>query len=488
MGMKEMEEHMSALHKQNFDLKLELFHRREKQTGLEERLVAAEQQLVEQSEMREINDQLLLELEKRDQAVEEAVNIICGLEEKVERLARERVIVGRFDSNMAYEDEDSPGSEGGRGYVGSSPPFVTNDSTQPTSRKKLSRMPSFLSEQSEGAEALRSLYLPILDPSLPRLSEVDNIESDGMNSPRLSVLSESSFLSVYGGRNMLEPGPVDSSHSSRQLKSEMRKRDRQVSGVSSNISSRDLSGESSQSRGDLPNMGKVRRDRAASHVDKWVGENSNGSTQHKSSHHGRRFSNARHVTHLSISDVLESPLQRLEKLERSLQRHNASANADAHRASTDQQAIVPRKSDRSDLRQSFNSNSHNRLPPTPDTISTSTLQNYQHSAENMRDISKAQQAFRGANVHFHPSRGVSDGRPRSAGEAFTIQPNGQAWNAETQGRYTDAIDDPRVNAEDPWLDQASIRTRSPPGPDMFNFAARDEFWPRDMMFNRGSFD
>ena len=86
--------------KQNFNLKLELHHRRERQEALEKRLEAAEKRIEEQAELQEVNEQLLAELEKRDQAVEEAVGIIVSLEEKVEKLMKEREIVKAFDANQ----------------------------------------------------------------------------------------------------------------------------------------------------------------------------------------------------------------------------------------------------------------------------------------------------------------------------------------------------------------------------------------------------
>ena len=75
-------------------------------------------------------------------------------------------------------------------------------------RKTLARMPSFVSERSETTENLRSVYLGARASlmSLPRMSEDTNdaesrLANNMMTSPSMSVLSESSFLSVYGSRN-----------------------------------------------------------------------------------------------------------------------------------------------------------------------------------------------------------------------------------------------------------------------------------------------
>ncbi|TGO85860.1 hypothetical protein BPOR_0357g00060 [Botrytis porri] len=97
MGVKQMEETVSILHKQNFDLKLELFHRRQRQEILESEVDQLRKQTKQQAEVQEINDALLKELEKRDQAVEQAVGLICELEAKVERLLQEREDVRNYE-------------------------------------------------------------------------------------------------------------------------------------------------------------------------------------------------------------------------------------------------------------------------------------------------------------------------------------------------------------------------------------------------------
>ncbi|CAI4219664.1 unnamed protein product [Parascedosporium putredinis] len=164
MGVKEMEQTVSTLHKQNFDLKLELYHRRERQTALEDELTRMKD---DSAQLTELNDRLVEELEKRDKAVEEAVAMIVLLEAQVETLLKEREMVRHFAS--------------------------------------LQRMPSFLSEQSQTTENLRNVYLGAKGGSLlsllrPTETPVD-IEHERLASPSLSVLSESSFVSVYGKHN-----------------------------------------------------------------------------------------------------------------------------------------------------------------------------------------------------------------------------------------------------------------------------------------------
>ncbi|KAH6848019.1 hypothetical protein B0I37DRAFT_156135 [Chaetomium sp. MPI-CAGE-AT-0009] len=196
LGVKEMEQTVSTLHKQNFDLKLELYHRRERQTALEERLDALEREAKERDEL---NDSLVHELEKRDKAVEEAIAMILTLEKRVEQLLLERNMVRQVEAEApAYPRIDSPAvtpaSKNPR--LGSSP---YADAKTPV------RMPSFVSDRGEKTENLRTVYLGTLAGdsalTLPRMADdtPDTARIDPrLASPALSELSESSFVSVYG--------------------------------------------------------------------------------------------------------------------------------------------------------------------------------------------------------------------------------------------------------------------------------------------------
>ena len=201
LGVKEMEHTLSTLHKQNFDLKLELFHRRERQTALEDRLEKLEREKMERDD---VNDLLIHELEKRDKAVEEAVAMIVVLEARVEQLLCEREMVRQVEfQGTAYPRIDSP--------VGAPTAMVPKLEAQ-----ALNRMPSFVSDRSENTEHLRNVYLGTRDSTanLPRLVEgtPDTTRVDPrLDSPALSMLSESSFISIYGRRTAgLSPPPGDS--------------------------------------------------------------------------------------------------------------------------------------------------------------------------------------------------------------------------------------------------------------------------------------
>ena len=191
-------------------------------------------------ELLKINRDLRNEIAKRDQAIQEAVVMICELEEKVIQL--ERVIVDtRPDLSQgvgsAVQSQDS-------GPV--SVPLVSkkdfdrstmtashgaekveaetrqrNTSLEPGARVA-HRQPSFLSENKQSTSALRSLFAPegALNEKLSYMTlpqpgslfsgydDEDPAERDphlDLKSPALSVLSKSSFVSVYGNRDLSPP-------------------------------------------------------------------------------------------------------------------------------------------------------------------------------------------------------------------------------------------------------------------------------------------
>ncbi|KAL2265853.1 hypothetical protein VTJ83DRAFT_6953 [Remersonia thermophila] len=208
LGVKEIEQTLSSLHKQNFDLKLELYHRRERQTALEARIESLEREVKERDQLR---DTLIKELEKRDKAVEEAIGMIFTLEKRVEQLLIERNLVRRVEAEEAAFSR------------------LASTIAQPSSRETLNqaasqgdtktpiRMPSFVSDRSEKAENLRNVYLGALaaESSLTLSRSPEDTPDNArvisrVDSPALSDLSESSFASVYGHAKLvaLAPGPA----------------------------------------------------------------------------------------------------------------------------------------------------------------------------------------------------------------------------------------------------------------------------------------
>ncbi|KAG6354532.1 hypothetical protein INS49_004549 [Diaporthe citri] len=208
-ALKEMEQAMSTLHKQNFDLKLELFHRRQRQSVLEEKVETLE---AEKSQTQETNDTLIQELERRDKAVEEAVTMIVTLEARIELLLREREMVRQVEADRALITKLAASQAASQGAAGTNGPDTTNaqDSVSNDCGRSLARMPSFLSERTENTENLRNVYLGA-QGSILSLSKTDpRADNGGFVSPNMSILSESSFISVYGTQTA--PHGLSSNH------------------------------------------------------------------------------------------------------------------------------------------------------------------------------------------------------------------------------------------------------------------------------------
>lgn len=184
---------MSTLHKQNFDLKLELFHRRQRQSVLEDKVETLE---AEKSETQEANETLIQELERRDKAVEEAVTMIVTLEARIELLLREREMVRQVEADKALISKLAVSQT----VSHSNGPDTTNPHENASNNhgRSLARMPSFLSERTENTENLRNVYLGT-QGSILSLSRTDpRVDNGGFVSPNMSILSESSFVSIYG--------------------------------------------------------------------------------------------------------------------------------------------------------------------------------------------------------------------------------------------------------------------------------------------------
>lgn len=238
-------QYVSKINKQNFDLKLELFHRRQKTEALEAKLERLDKVESDNQECHAINEALLLQLEQRNAAVTEAVGMICVYEAKIEELEEEKRLRATTPEpeSQAYNEFGDPS-----GQVDSALPITPpttwmldsrKDSHAAKSPSEISapgvenpprRMPSFLKENKRSTQALRSLYSSdgYSTPgnpsvfSLPRpgslfLADDQRPEADPdgctLNSPRLSMLSESSFMSVYGkakGSDLISPKKKES--------------------------------------------------------------------------------------------------------------------------------------------------------------------------------------------------------------------------------------------------------------------------------------
>lgn len=187
------------------------------------------------AELQSINEDLVKELELRDVAVQEAVELICQLEAKVESMEaadHTNVTPTRNASNLTCLPSSPPEPHPKRASPSTPPPQKPHedhlsplphrglpqaflDLSLPEPSKTARRAPSFLREDKPSTSALRSLYRTEPNASYISLNRAGSPQRDldpdsyTLNSPRLSMLSESSFMSVYGTspRALFDPLP-----------------------------------------------------------------------------------------------------------------------------------------------------------------------------------------------------------------------------------------------------------------------------------------
>ena len=242
LGVKDMGEHMDRLTKQNFALKLELDHRRAHTAKLQEQIEAmrqqvewAEQMKDEHAELLRINSQLVDELEKRDKAIEEAMDIICDLEDKVadmeERNSVTRPSTANADSGYAGTDtqEQVPPSSPPEHVKVPKTPHKRQQQPPPAASEAASKLakvvngqtparprrePLVLSQKKPSTHALRSVFLEAtqslhavqsFNSLLTRQESKAEEDEAVLDSPRLSALSESSFPSIYSPKDKVSP-------------------------------------------------------------------------------------------------------------------------------------------------------------------------------------------------------------------------------------------------------------------------------------------
>ena len=242
LGVRIMDEKMDRLSKDNFNLKMEVDQRRQHAAKLQEQIdemtakfEGFERLQAEHSELWRINDALVKELEKRDRAVEEAIDTICDLEDKVTELedvnstgSTTRPLTAQTDSGYAGTETHEHAahmvpSKGGNSLQtprpthrrpGSATTSVVSNKPHGTAAAqtpaRARREPSVLSLKKPSTQALRSVYLDnsqslngvksFLSLLKEKDSAIDEDEEQPLNSPRLSVLSASSFPSIYSAK------------------------------------------------------------------------------------------------------------------------------------------------------------------------------------------------------------------------------------------------------------------------------------------------
>jgi hypothetical protein len=146
---------------------------------------------------------LVSELRKRDKAIEEAVNMIVKLETRVDELAGAREMILQVEDDGSYRDTQWNASDLSR----TNTPRPGDHGRLSTESRALARMPSFLSDRSTHTENLRDVVLQNRS-SLRHIRKVSEVSSSSADvseinriaSPSLSILSESSFVSIYGSK------------------------------------------------------------------------------------------------------------------------------------------------------------------------------------------------------------------------------------------------------------------------------------------------
>ncbi|KAI1652858.1 hypothetical protein F4813DRAFT_400558 [Daldinia decipiens] len=377
---------LSTLHKQNFDLKLELYHRREKQTALEERVEKLESQ---HGEMIELHEDIIRELDMKDDALAEAVTLIVELETRIDELVREREMVRRVEADGSYRHSspDQPNIESATTVtppVATVPKVVNLGVPRLTAHvNSLGRVPSFLSEHSQQTENLRNAVLRGRTSAMHmrKISEssADPSEINRMASPNLSVLSESSFVSIYGAKDTsdrvgLQPPAdvvgMDGSYCDRSPTPTMKIDDQSRGDQKSAISSQMLSGSPGTPGG------------------------------------GVRLSTRTRPTNNVIS--LTSPLQEIERLDKQMMvgndisrqpmpnRSRGTATPTLAKPSTNPPQQGKTKQEKREALEKVLTNyptyrdfsNPHAFPPTPDTVSSSTLRNQQNFTGSQDSLTK----------------------------------------------------------------------------------------------------
>lgn len=152
--------------------------------------------------LREVNSQLRQELDTKDKAVEEAVQWICKLEAENDQLKTN----GR-SSSLSANRLVLDGPNASKAQIMIDIPERTSSkraSLMSPELRQLCKAPSFLRDDNQSTATLRSLYVPDNNKSHSALSQLTKSESFQTmtetvepSSPRLSVLSECSELHPF---------------------------------------------------------------------------------------------------------------------------------------------------------------------------------------------------------------------------------------------------------------------------------------------------
>ncbi|KAF4437870.1 hypothetical protein F53441_12928 [Fusarium austroafricanum] len=496
LGVKDMEQVISSLHKKNFDLKLELYHRRERQTALEEQLETLE---VEKSRAEEMNEHLTQEMEKRDKAIEEAVAMIVTLEARLEQFAKERHIIEQIEAEGQYAAPTFDPC-----YEDPRPATQSPDMMQQMGGgKAIARMPSFLSDRSETTENLRNVYLGTRGSvlSLAQVPEgsgdADNGRGTATGSPSLSVLSESSFVSVYGSKEEHDNGG-------------MQEVDEPLA----------LDGASLPAKASTINRPKTAFVKSQVPPNRSARSNSLSTSQ---------------AQFHSINNVIGygSPMQKTDRKHtpRKVDERPETRDKDGPDVFTGRSTLSPnhrrtKEEKREALRRVMTDAPggvrlhEQNLPPTPDTISTGTLRRFQNSddtlskhptmqrshgalsetsendgsmgmhsgvqlQESMRAVKASAHIIELNNSAYAENRGRSIQRPRSADETTISNRRGNDWDTDTDDSDVESLE----SSLDIWMRESAKpnKNRGRDSPDLFSFPsnAAKGSWAMEAMYGAG---
>lgn len=232
MGARELEENINKVSKENFDLKLEIFHRRQKIEKLEQELERVRALEADHADLLNLNEDLVKELELRDRAVDEAVVRIHDLEQYTDAL-EQRVAQLRNPRSRSSAARDSPEptykeppktphkSNESRPMRTTVSPDVSARMAElalPTGEGGQRRqLPSFLSSNEPTTAALRRMFVDgdkvvrpipshatLLEPFEDDEADPPGDPHDVLSSPKLSEMDESDFTSMYAESPVVE--------------------------------------------------------------------------------------------------------------------------------------------------------------------------------------------------------------------------------------------------------------------------------------------
>lgn len=377
-----MWQHISRIDKQNFDLKLEVFHRRQRNDHLESKVQDLEAAEASYDDLQAKYDSLLLEFDQQKLVLDDAVLHICELQTEKEELqatlgaqyaglsdgcfsasasgCESRMTFARAledppktstqasDTHLSHQDttnsaqtpSTSPGTAHPPQALVASPPLRKGKGSTANLRSLHVSTDDLCESTSLGSKAIRREGVMTVD------DEEEDLDGLVLNSPRLSILSESGFSSVYGS-------PDDNNRATAPPENEPTR------------SLSPLHGK------DRPVQRSAQRE---ARIDHWMQGKSQPSTPPRQ----KPLRKAPSDRFISIGEVLkEGPAypHSVEEPPHSPQEQRSPRSV--RRGQKGAQSVYPAKSlatrARSHSSSNKSSNIGGKMPPTPDTMSTATV-------------------------------------------------------------------------------------------------------------------